>query len=59
MNITAGYHPTNRKIDTGKALEWWPVFIDHFKEPKWHINVGVYGFILLFLKQKRGETAVL
>jgi small conductance mechanosensitive channel len=30
MNITAGYHPTNRKIDTGKTLTRWPVFVDHF-----------------------------
>jgi len=29
-NIMAGYHPTNRKIDTGKNLKLWPVFVDHF-----------------------------
>jgi hypothetical protein len=31
INITAGYPPTNRKIDTGKTLKWWPVFVDHYK----------------------------
>ncbi|PHU46602.1 hypothetical protein CSW77_23900 [Shigella flexneri] len=26
-----GYPQTNRKIDTGKTLTRWPVFVDHFK----------------------------
>ncbi|MES1671910.1 hypothetical protein ACRWFE_25735, partial [Escherichia coli] len=30
-NITVGYPQTNRKIDTGKTLTRWPVFVDHFK----------------------------
>lgn len=30
MNITVGYHQTNRKTDTGKTLKLWPVFVDHF-----------------------------
>ncbi|EAA1365155.1 peptidase M16, partial [Shigella flexneri] len=25
-----GYPQTNRKIDTGKTLTRWPVFVDHF-----------------------------
>ena len=29
-NITVGYPQTNRKIDTGKTLTRWPVFVDHF-----------------------------
>ncbi|EDV9436488.1 hypothetical protein YY29_003623 [Salmonella enterica subsp. enterica] len=31
-NITVGYPQTNRKIDTGKTLTRWPVFVDHFIE---------------------------
>ncbi|WP_252859234.1 tyrosine-type recombinase/integrase, partial [Shigella sonnei] len=27
-----GYPQTNRKIDTGKTLTRWPVFVDHFME---------------------------
>ncbi|ASQ61782.1 hypothetical protein BS647_07515 [Shigella flexneri 1a] len=30
--MTVGYPQTNRKIDTGKTLTRWPVFVDHFKE---------------------------
>lgn len=30
MNITVGYPQTNRKIDTGKTLTRWPVFVDHY-----------------------------
>ncbi|EPZ9372645.1 hypothetical protein F2Y77_24250, partial [Shigella sonnei] len=26
-----GYPQTNRKIDTGKTLTRWPVFVDHFR----------------------------
>jgi hypothetical protein len=26
------YHQTNQKIDTGKTLTRWPVFVDHFTE---------------------------
>ncbi|WP_252966090.1 hypothetical protein, partial [Shigella boydii] len=33
-NITVGYPQTNRKIDTGKTLTRWPVFVDHFKQPE-------------------------
>ena len=29
-----GYPQTNRKIDTGKTLTRWPVFVDHFKEKR-------------------------
>ncbi|HDV8831458.1 TPA: IS66 family insertion sequence element accessory protein TnpB [Escherichia coli] len=28
--MTVGYPQTNRKIDTGKTLTRWPVFVDHF-----------------------------
>ncbi|TWY31225.1 hypothetical protein FR965_08130 [Serratia marcescens] len=24
------YHQTNRKVDTGKTLKRWPVFVDHY-----------------------------
>ncbi|MFG6657092.1 hypothetical protein ACG0Z5_21915, partial [Scandinavium sp. M-37] len=34
--ITADYPPTNRKIDTGKTLKWWPVFVDHYTHPTTH-----------------------
>ncbi|WP_252965916.1 galactose-1-phosphate uridylyltransferase, partial [Shigella sonnei] len=34
-NITVGYPQTNRKIDTGKTLTRWPVFVDHFTMG-WH-----------------------
>lgn len=30
MNITVGYHQMNRKVDTGKTLKRWPVFVDHY-----------------------------
>jgi hypothetical protein len=30
MTITVDYHQTNRKVDTGKTLKRWPVFVDHF-----------------------------
>ncbi len=29
-----GYPQTNRKIDTGKTLTRWPVFVDHFNESR-------------------------
>lgn len=32
MNITVGYHQTNRKTDTGKTLKLWPVLVDHYKK---------------------------
>ncbi|PHU68754.1 hypothetical protein CSW72_25575, partial [Shigella boydii] len=41
-NITVGYPQTNRKIDTGKTLTRWPVFVDHFNPNssvlRWHMN---------------------
>jgi hypothetical protein len=30
------YHQTNQKIDTGKTLTRWPVFVDHFTESRNH-----------------------
>jgi len=43
MNITMGYHQTNRKTYTGKTLKLWPVFVDHFccvscREPPDDVN---------------------
>ena len=32
MTITVDYHQTNRKVDTGKTLKRWPVFVDHYKK---------------------------
>ena len=29
-----GYPQTNRKIDTGKTLTRWPVFVDHFRSSR-------------------------
>lgn len=51
MNITAGYPPTNRKIDTGKALKWWPVFVDHFSKTKFR---GDYSYTVLADKAYSG-----
>jgi len=30
-NIMVGYHQTNQKIDTGKTLMRWPIFVDHYR----------------------------
>lgn len=36
MDAGGGYPQTNRKIDTGKTLTRWPVFVDHFSgAEKW------------------------
>ncbi len=37
-----GYPQTNRKIDTGKTLTRWPVFVDHFN--------------LFIFRGRRGDT---
>ncbi|HAE4776264.1 TPA_asm: hypothetical protein G4H14_004643 [Salmonella enterica subsp. enterica serovar Poona] len=40
-----GYHPTNRKTDTGKTLKWWPVLVDHFKLVHWCYGVLKTGTV--------------
>ncbi|UXK12936.1 GNAT family N-acetyltransferase [Erwinia pyrifoliae] len=39
-NIMVGCHQTNQKIDTGKTLTRWPVFVDHFNNIAWQDNWG-------------------
>ncbi|PHU65131.1 hypothetical protein CSW74_20215, partial [Shigella sonnei] len=54
-NITVGYPQTNRKIDTGKTLTRWPVFVDHFTHfleksmvRNW-ISNSVPGLLLIYV----------
>ncbi|GAB83265.1 hypothetical protein EB105725_73_00010, partial [Shimwellia blattae DSM 4481 = NBRC 105725] len=37
-NITVDYHQTNQKIDTGKTLTRWPVFVDHYSTSQQQIQ---------------------
>ncbi|MGD8106391.1 GNAT family N-acetyltransferase [Pantoea sp. FN0302] len=47
MNITVGYHQMNRKVDTGKTLKRWPVFVDHYIFG--FTNEGtLFGYALIF-----------
>ncbi|ENE1865362.1 IS3 family transposase [Escherichia coli] len=41
--MTVGYPQTNRKIDTGKTLTRWPVFVDHFTTHSLYAWIKKYG----------------
>ncbi len=46
-----GLPPTNRKIDTGKTLTRWPVFVDHFipdTSLQWEIVVAIVRLTRIF-----------
>ncbi|HBA4407601.1 TPA: lysozyme [Escherichia coli] len=42
--MTVDYPQTNRKIDTGKTLTRWPVFVDHFNIPE-TTRGALYSFV--------------
>ncbi|MBV4413671.1 hypothetical protein J0B02_12725 [Enterobacteriaceae bacterium YMB-R22] len=39
------YHQTNRKVDTGKTLKRWPVFVDHYTFQKTFHEACYYGYL--------------
>uniref|UniRef100_UPI003390D402 hypothetical protein n=1 Tax=Shigella sp. FJ200713 TaxID=3156209 RepID=UPI003390D402 len=49
-----GYPQTNRKIDTGKTLTRWPVFVDHFSY-NYH---GKHEFVILEGMEKAVQVIV-
>ncbi len=54
-----GYPQTNRKIDTGKTLTRWPVFVDHFTKRIKAITTGSLKDIDRTTKEGMVETQLL
>ncbi len=50
-----GYPQTNRKIDTGKTLTRWPVFVDHFSDTIKILWADADGLCLFTKRLEEGE----
>ncbi len=50
-----GYPQTNRKIDTGKTLTRWPVFVDHFSDTIKILWTDADGLCLFTKRLEEGQ----